>query len=282
MADTDTFRSLRNHDYYLPGGDLFFLVEDYRFRVHRYFFERESRYFKRKLAAEPPPGSSDGNAIILENVAAEDFARLLWVFYNPKYSLYDATLDDWEAIIELAHRWEFTEVKKLAIRELEKFEIPAVHKVAMYHYYNVDRTLLVPSYIALCERSEPLTHEEGEALGLETTINIFLAREHARGHQIPEAEDGTRQSAPLTLSEEDMKEHLKTTFGVGKYIDDDYLNSPGANGFPMSPGGADRSFTLLSEPGSPYPRNANSPKANGRATVNGASAYKGALWGRSK
>ena len=63
-------------------------VENIRFRVHRYFFERESVYFSRKLAipaspGKPPKGSQDDNAIILPDLTPEQFATFLWVFYNP-------------------------------------------------------------------------------------------------------------------------------------------------------------------------------------------------------
>lgn len=63
-------------------------VENYIFRVHRYFFERESAYFREKFAVaappgQPPRGSSDANAFPLEDVLANDFSRFLWVFYNP-------------------------------------------------------------------------------------------------------------------------------------------------------------------------------------------------------
>ena len=63
-------------------------VENYLFRVHRYFFERESAYFREKFAVAAPPGqqprgSSDANAFPLEDVLANDFSRFLWVFYNP-------------------------------------------------------------------------------------------------------------------------------------------------------------------------------------------------------
>lgn len=63
------------------------------FRVHRYFFERESRYFRDRITS--PPGSpeadqpshgrgdSDSSAIVLNPVAAEDFEKFLGIFYNP-------------------------------------------------------------------------------------------------------------------------------------------------------------------------------------------------------
>ncbi|KAJ7601929.1 hypothetical protein B0H17DRAFT_128796 [Mycena rosella] len=80
------------------------------------FFERESKFFKTQLAVPATPGrtrigTADDSAIMLDNVRSADFAKLLWVFYNPKYSLYESTIEDWSTILELAQRWEFAEVK---------------------------------------------------------------------------------------------------------------------------------------------------------------------------
>lgn len=57
------------------------------YRVHRYFFERESPYFHNLLKAPvapgaPRPGSEESSSIILEDIRSADFARFLWVFYN--------------------------------------------------------------------------------------------------------------------------------------------------------------------------------------------------------
>jgi len=81
-------RIVRNPDYYLQGGDVVFRVEHNLFRVHRYFFTRDSAYFREKLPHPPPPGeftkgSSDNNPFYLEDALIVDFERLLWVFYNP-------------------------------------------------------------------------------------------------------------------------------------------------------------------------------------------------------
>lgn len=62
-------------------------VDHVLFRVHRYFFERESPIFRDKLTTpaspgQPAQGTSDSNAIVLEVHVAE-FEKMLWVFYNP-------------------------------------------------------------------------------------------------------------------------------------------------------------------------------------------------------
>ena len=106
-------RVLQHERYYIPSGDVIFLVrlhlstpfdkllysfrttrrsllqvENHLFRVHRYFFERESALFRDMLALPAPSdtereGMSDENPIHLPQVECEEFSRFLWVFYNP-------------------------------------------------------------------------------------------------------------------------------------------------------------------------------------------------------
>ncbi|KAI0330431.1 hypothetical protein GY45DRAFT_1218890, partial [Cubamyces sp. BRFM 1775] len=206
----------RHPKYYLNGGDVHFLVENYIYRVHRYFFERESAWFREKLAAPAPPGqapkgSSDSNPFPLDDVAADDFSKFLWVFYNPKYSIYDATLEDWVAILKLAFDWRFGEVKKLCTREIEKFEIAPVPKIELYQMYELDRKLLIPSYMALCVRAEPLSLKEGRQLGLETSLLLATARECARGKPLA---NGARSPTAAELEEDDMVSIIKEIFGL--------------------------------------------------------------------
>jgi len=113
-------------------------------------------------------------------VTVDDFSRFLWVFYNPAYSIYEAPVEDWAAILGLAHHWKFSQVKDLAIREMEKLTIPALSKITIYHRYEVNRDLLFQSYMDLCLREEPLTIVEAKDLGLETWLMISTARETIR------------------------------------------------------------------------------------------------------
>lgn len=181
----------RDKTYYITSGDFVILVENILFRVHRYFFERESVHFQTLFetpprANEPVPGSSDFTALLLEAVTASQFARFLWVFYNPKHSIYDeATVDEWKSILDLSHRWIFPEVKQLAIRELEKKDLPPVERIELYHRNFVDRSFLVRDYLSLCQRADPLTLKEGRELGLETTLTIARTREEIRSPRSP-------------------------------------------------------------------------------------------------
>jgi len=220
-SDNDSgFTALRRHDeYYLTGGDLFFLVEQNHFRVHRYFFERESQFFKIQLATPASPGAarrgtSESTAIVLNDVKSADFAKFLWVFYNPKYSLYKARVDDWVVIMALAHQWGFQEVMRLATREIERLEMPDIDRIVAYHRFELDRSLLIHRYAALTAREEPLTYEEGMALGMDTTLKIFRAREVARATP---AADGSRSPTSAVLPDEEMQSLIVDLFDITEY-----------------------------------------------------------------
>ncbi|KAJ7718600.1 hypothetical protein DFH07DRAFT_860139 [Mycena maculata] len=181
MADTrNSLQGVKPHkDYWLSGGDLHLIVEDREFRVHRYFFERDSAKFRALLAApspgKPQQGSSHLTAIKLHNVTATDFETFLWVFYNPTYSLYNATVADWSCILHLGNEWQFAEVEKLAVRELEKMPMSAVDRIVLYQKHSVSEELLIPHYAALCVRGYPLNFDESNQLGMSTVVIINQA-----------------------------------------------------------------------------------------------------------
>ncbi|KAJ7619363.1 hypothetical protein FB45DRAFT_839780 [Roridomyces roridus] len=180
----------QSKNYWLTGGDVHLIVEDCEFCVHRYFFVRDSAKFRELLTpAEPAsapaangksapapaalPASTHLTAIKLPNVTTKEFETFLWVFYNPTYSLYDASVSDWTTILRLGKRWEFVEVEKLAIRELEKLPMPVVDRIVLYLQYSAaSEEHFIPHYATLCKRGHPLSLEESNELGMNTVVLI--------------------------------------------------------------------------------------------------------------
>lgn len=61
-------------------------VENTVFRLHRYFFERESDYFRDRLGPPSEGDSEDGtpnSPYIIHDVKTDDFAHFVWVWYSP-------------------------------------------------------------------------------------------------------------------------------------------------------------------------------------------------------
>ncbi|KAG6813761.1 hypothetical protein H0H92_007713 [Tricholoma furcatifolium] len=208
--ETEFKQIQRNSEFYLSGGDIYFLAENQLFRVHRYFFERESRIFREQIHSStipggPRDGDNESMAIVLDEPASA-FEKLLGVFYNPRYSLFDWSVEDWTILLELTQKWEFREVHNLAIRELEKHEeIPLIERIALYQRFEVDQDLLVPLYGQLCSRPEALSDEESEAIGRKATVFIFQARERLRARP----SDGGMSPLPAGLEESDVHHTLR-------------------------------------------------------------------------
>jgi hypothetical protein len=127
------------------------------------------------------------------------------------YSLYDTTVDDWHCILNLADKWDFPEVKELAVRELHKKpELNLVHKMALYEKYKVDPRHLVPLYAQLCARDTALTLEESTILGITACVIINTARERLRA----KPSDEGRSPLPDYLEEGDVFRAIEAQIGV--------------------------------------------------------------------
>lgn len=208
-------RVIHHKDYYLRGGDMNVLIGNHLYRIHSYFFYRESLVWRRMLEASPDGGehgSTDApSSFTFDDVKSEDFERFLWVIYNPQYSLYDAPVETWLSILNLAHRWSFCNIKDFAIRELEKLNIEPIEKIVAYHEYNINKTLLLPAYIAMCKREKPLSLAEGMSLGMETVLRLADARERARQQA---AESGIRSPTFDDFEDAQMEDMVREVFGI--------------------------------------------------------------------
>ena len=229
--------------------------------MHRYFFLRDSAYFREKLPQPPSPsdlntgrGCSDKFPLILDDASKVDFERLLWVFYNPyvaihivlsldlihrhrKYSLYYASVEEWTSILRLAHQWDFIEVKELAVRELQALSIAPLEKIVLYQKYAVKKDLLQPAFIALAIRDEPITLDEGRELGLETALRLAEARETARSPVFTGKKLGNPKS-PVYLAGVELDRLIEDVFdlrpSVGSYTanwDDTFFGDSSRGGF---------------------------------------------------
>ncbi|KAF8622943.1 hypothetical protein AX15_006619 [Amanita polypyramis BW_CC] len=181
-APVSDVKHLKHHlEYYLQDGNAHILVENTIFRIHSYFLTRESPIFRIYLEVpvghkQERKGTSDSNALVLENVTTEEFATFLWVFYDPKF-VHSTTVGNWTTILDLADRWKFSKVKTLAVGALEELTIPLINRIALYQKYNISEDVIVPHYAALCARQQMLNLKETEAIGMPTTIMILTVRE---------------------------------------------------------------------------------------------------------
>ncbi|KAJ7802667.1 hypothetical protein B0H14DRAFT_2464125 [Mycena olivaceomarginata] len=172
----------RKHDeYYFEDGNLVIQVSGILFRVWDGALRRHSKAFPVapvSLLDKIPDGTDDEHPLVLEGVESTDFERLLWIIYPPVLGQCKATTtQDWTAILDLASRWKFADIRDLAIRELGAFEMEPVEKIELQHRYHIKRQWAYGAYVALCSRPHALDVIEGRQLGIETTVNVAFARE---------------------------------------------------------------------------------------------------------
>ncbi|KDQ53596.1 hypothetical protein JAAARDRAFT_209942 [Jaapia argillacea MUCL 33604] len=168
----------KKHDsFYMDYDMAVFLVEDTLFRVHSFFFKRDSEYFRTLLSQYGP--SSEKCPVQLDGVSVADLETFLGVLYPSDFSKHTATtVDEWTSVLALATKWSFTTIRSLAIRELFPLASP-IDKIVVGRQYDIPEWLQ-DAYIAVCERPEALTKKEGERLGLDEVIKISQLRQDVR------------------------------------------------------------------------------------------------------
>lgn len=127
--------------------------------------------------------------------------------------MYNASIEDWIIILELAQQWHFEEIKYLVVTELEKQDLSDIERIVLYHKYGIDRTILVPRYSALCARQEPLSYQEGLQLGMEVALTIARARECARARGKSVA-GGSRNPVPANIEDQEMTSLIVKIFRI--------------------------------------------------------------------
>ncbi|KDQ59325.1 hypothetical protein JAAARDRAFT_100765, partial [Jaapia argillacea MUCL 33604] len=142
---TPVFTAKKHETFYFRDEMVFFLVlEDTLFKVHSFFFERDSEYFRAMFRRHGT--SSESRPIVLCNVSIMSFESFLGVLY-PVY-----------VIITSSKR----------------------PKALIMHQFSHFAQHLNDAYVAVCERPEALTKQEGERLGLDEVIKISKMRQDAR------------------------------------------------------------------------------------------------------
>jgi hypothetical protein len=176
---------VKHSEYYFDNGNLFILVKDTLFSVWDTSFCRHSKYFERTLpvgkhtwSRNIADGTDEDHPLRLELEKPYDFECLLSVIYPRVFGEYEAdSASQWIVILDLSTRWEFDDIRKLAIKQLLGHEIEPVHMVELQYKYNIPRQWAYDAYIDLCSREDPLNREETERVGIEAATLVNQARE---------------------------------------------------------------------------------------------------------
>ncbi|KAG8221239.1 hypothetical protein J3R82DRAFT_1401 [Butyriboletus roseoflavus] len=223
----------KHGEYYFRDGNICFLVENTIFRLHRHFFERESDYFRERL--NPSSEGEDGSPnspYIIHDVKSDEFAHFVWVWYNPQYTFSKQEKQKWLTILRLATLWRFHEIRKLAIRHLEKLKLEPIEKITTYKQYSVDSELLLPSYVSLCRSPKLPSPAEGKILTMETVLKLASARERML---LSASEHGCKTPTTASLPDEEANALVAELFSLTLHSNDQAV---GVGGQPLNNGSA--------------------------------------------
>jgi hypothetical protein len=82
----------------------------------------------------------------------------------------------WVSALKLSTMWGFIDIRDLAIQELLKIDMEATVMVVLGKVYGVE-SLVLRGYVELAKRTESISTEEGQRLGMDTVIKLYEVRE---------------------------------------------------------------------------------------------------------
>ncbi|KZV78946.1 hypothetical protein EXIGLDRAFT_650775 [Exidia glandulosa HHB12029] len=191
MASTSSLATTctRHPALYIDDGNIVLLAETTLFKVHRSFLTRGSAVFHDMFAMPAPPGStqdgdSDEQPVILHQVRAQDFERLLRILYPPEIGRTALrTADEWASVYELARRFQFESLTEVALETLAKMPLPPVERIRISRTYEILPDWIHVGAIQLVIRFEPLSIDEVNTLGTDIAVCLFHARERYRAKE---------------------------------------------------------------------------------------------------
>ncbi|TFY58451.1 hypothetical protein EVG20_g8146 [Dentipellis fragilis] len=159
-----------------------FLVEGFLYCVPKYFFRRDSLYFRTLFLDHPDKGADLATPIRLDDVKCSEFDALLSILYPMHFHECELkTVEAWTSVLRLSTEWSFPSLRTLAIDRLLPIASP-VDKVVLGRTYGID-AWLQPGFVALCDRPQLPTMDEAIRLGFRDTMLIMAVRESMRSRE---------------------------------------------------------------------------------------------------
>ena len=188
----------------LPSNRLFIQVDGEKYKIHRYFLTRESKFFNDLFSLPQPKESasvegSDDNPIQVPETPTLEFENLLQFFYfgygtrcwdhvnddrlimNVRmHDDYTPSLTDWIAMLSISTRLIFEKVRERAIEEITARldEIEPFELIGIAVKYDVEKWLK-PAYRRIVTRSNPISHQEALKVPFPMAVMLMRSREQS-------------------------------------------------------------------------------------------------------
>ncbi|KAI0001020.1 hypothetical protein BJV77DRAFT_972136 [Russula vinacea] len=170
--------------FFFEDGNITFLVDGILYRVHRYFFCRDSNIFKTRLSRLPVRETSSLPVISIENVKSQDFDAFLSILYPLDFnSLEEHSFEELSSILDLS-----TPIRRL--------NPPTPHqRLILGRKCAVDQWIPI-ALQELCERPQPLTPDEARLMGFEDVVLVVAVQEKVRNKRSRARIEAWRKGEP--------------------------------------------------------------------------------------
>ncbi|KAL5633905.1 hypothetical protein ACGC1H_005933 [Rhizoctonia solani] len=185
-SSSSASRTIKQHPKFFFDNILVAIqIEDTLFNVHKYQLAKSEVFsdmfqMPKPEGDQPEEGSSPEHPIIIEGVAASDFAALLTVLYASQFSSNQPTPDAPLIIpaFRLANMFDFSELRAYLLPLAEE-KLGDVDKIVFAREFDI-KEWLAPAHIRLCQRDDHLSIEEARKLEVDSVLMISRLREQHR------------------------------------------------------------------------------------------------------
>ncbi|VDC03771.1 unnamed protein product [Peniophora sp. CBMAI 1063] len=173
--------------FYFKDGTLSFSFKDLIFRVHGSLLASLSTFWAERMDAVETLN------VVQEDttVSSAELSSFLSIVYPKNYREHELQSgEEWTAVLRLATMWKVESIRELAIQQLDDLSSP-LERLVLSRSYDVQGWLL-PAFVGLIMRENPLTLEEMRKIELQDLVVITTAREAMLSGRLPCDEEHAR------------------------------------------------------------------------------------------
>ncbi|KAI0691408.1 hypothetical protein C8T65DRAFT_526680, partial [Cerioporus squamosus] len=163
----------RHSRYYFEDGNLYIMVDDIMFNVHRSVLVATAGLFHEHVPAWL--GRSEHQPLHLRNVTSTHFAKFLSLIYPLADETFAA--EDWISVLEQSQKWGCLHIRALAIAELQTASMDDALRIATWKRFGLDESQIARSYHAFGTRAESISLAEGELMGIGMSTRLSALRD---------------------------------------------------------------------------------------------------------
>ncbi|KAG6918346.1 hypothetical protein DXG01_014995 [Tephrocybe rancida] len=200
-----TAKPMRHPTYYFDDGVVVFQVQTTLFKVHRYFFTRESEVFAGMFMVPPtadgPEGTTDTRPILLPISSRTRRRGFLsdWLSGTRLLTSESGPLRGWLDLLSITDRYQFSNARAAAISAIDHIGgLNPIERLRLSKKYNIS-AWRSSAFEALCQRNTAISIAEAHAIGLENLALLALARENVRTQHF-QSQLGASQPQPAKSS----------------------------------------------------------------------------------